>query len=59
MENETQKFNKFKLKSLATLLELEFQKISDLFFADKFVRKAFKYKCSDSIFQLLKTQRTI
>ena len=52
IENGTQKFSKSKLKSLATLFELELQRITDLFFADKFAREAFKYKCSDSIFSV-------
>ena len=42
IENGTQKFSKSKLKSLATLFEYELQKITDLFFADKFAREAFK-----------------
>ena len=50
MENGNQKFSKSKLKSLSILFEYELQKITDLFFADKFAREAFKYKCSDSIF---------
>jgi hypothetical protein len=28
------------------------QKATDLFFADKFAREAFKYKCSESIFSV-------
>lgn len=52
IENGTQKFSKSKLKSLATLFEFELQRITDLFFADKFAREAFKYKCSDSIFSV-------
>ncbi len=50
IENGTQKFSKSKLKKLAELFEIENQKITDLFFGDKFAREAFKYKCSDSIF---------
>lgn len=50
IENGTQKFSKSKLKTLSALLELELQKITDLYFADKFAREAFKYKCSDSVF---------
>lgn len=50
IENDTQKFSKTKLKSLANLFELDLQIITDLFFADKFAKEAFKYKCSDSVF---------
>jgi len=40
------------LKSLATLFEYELQNITDFFFADKFARESFKYKCSDTIFSV-------
>lgn len=50
IENGTQKFSKSKLKSLSKLFSLDFQNITDLFFADKFAREAFKYKCSESVF---------
>ena len=50
IENGSQKFSKSKLKKLAELFKTDFQSITDLFFADKFAREAFKYNCSDSIF---------
>lgn len=50
MENGTQKFSISKLKILSELFQIDNQKINDLFFADKFAREAFKYKCSDSVF---------
>jgi len=34
------------------LLNLDLQRVTDLFFADKFAREAFKYKCSESIFSV-------
>ncbi|MBC8294840.1 MAG: helix-turn-helix transcriptional regulator [Pelagibacterales bacterium] len=52
IENGTQKFSKSKLKSLSKLLNLDLQRVTDLFFADKFAREAFKYKCSESIFSV-------
>ena len=52
IENGTQKFSKSKLQKLSELLEIDFQKINDLFFADKFAREANKYKCSDSVFSV-------
>lgn len=52
IENGTQQFSKSKLKSLSQLLSIDLQKLTDLFFADKFAREAFKYKCSDSIFSV-------
>lgn len=50
IENGSQKFSKSKFDLLSNLFEIDSQKIKDLFFADKFAREAFKYKCSDSIF---------
>ncbi len=52
IENGSQKFSKSKLKKLAELLQIDNQKVTDLFFADKFAREAFKYKCSDAIFMV-------
>ncbi len=50
IENGSQKFSKSKLKKLSELFEMDLQSVTDLFFADKFVREALKYKCSGSIF---------
>lgn len=50
IENGSQKFSKSKLKKLAELFKTDLQTVTDLFFADKFAREAFKYKCSESIF---------
>ena len=52
IENGTQKFSKSKLQSLSKLFNLDLQRVTDLFFADKFAREAFKYKCSESIFSV-------
>ena len=52
IENGTQKFSKTKLESLSKLFNLDMQIVTDLFFADKFAREAFKYKCSESIFSV-------
>ncbi|WP_104733824.1 helix-turn-helix domain-containing protein [Hanstruepera ponticola] len=52
IENGTQKFSKTKLESLSKLFNLDMQNVTDLFFADKFAREAFKYKCSESIFSV-------
>lgn len=52
IENGTQKFSKSKLESLSKLFNLDMQNVTDLFFADKFAREAFKYKCSESIFSV-------
>ncbi len=50
IENGSQKFSKSKLKKLAELFNADLQIVTDLFFADKFVKEALKYKCSESIF---------
>jgi len=50
IENGTQKFSISKLKKLAEVLELDLQKVRDLFFADKFAKEAYKNHCSDNVF---------
>lgn len=52
IENGSQKFSKSKLKKLSELFNMDLQTITDLFFADKFVREALKYKCSESVFSV-------
>ena len=52
IENGSQKFSKLKLKLLSELFQTDLQTVTDLFFADKFAREAFKYKCSESIFSV-------
>jgi Predicted transcription factor, homolog of eukaryotic MBF1 len=50
IENGSQKFSKKKLKQLAQLFEIEFQKINDMFFADKFAVEAYENNCSENVF---------
>lgn len=50
IENGTQKFSKTKLEKLAKLLNIEFQKINDLFYGDFFAAEAYKNQCSDNVF---------
>lgn len=52
IENGTQKFSISKLETLSKILEIDNQKINDLFFADKFAKEALKYKCSESVFSV-------
>lgn len=52
IENDTQKFSISKLKKLSEILKMDSQKINDLFFADKFAKEAYKYKCSESVFSV-------
>ena len=50
--NRTMIKRTFQEKGLEYTSELVLQNVTDLFFADKFAREAFKYKCSDSIFSV-------
>lgn len=52
IENGSQKFSKSKLNKLAELFQTDLQIVTDLYFADKFVKEALKYKCSESIFSV-------
>ena len=58
IENGTQKFSISKLETLSEILEIDNQKINDLFFADKFAKEALKYKCSESVFSVAKNNAT-
>jgi len=66
IENGSQKFSTSKLQKLAELFNIDLQVVTDLFFADKFVRESLKYKCSDNVFKVaeetanyLKTENSI
>ena len=50
IENGSQKFSKSKLKKLSDVFNIEIQKITDLFFADKFAYEAYKNNCSEAVF---------
>jgi len=50
IENGSQNFSKTKLKELAELFEMQFQKLNDLFYADKFAVEAYKNNCTDNVF---------
>jgi transcriptional regulator with XRE-family HTH domain len=58
IENGTQKFSISKLAKLSEILKIDNQKINDLFFADKFAKEAFKYKCSESVFSVAEDNAT-
>lgn len=42
IENGSQKFSRMKLSELATIFDVDFQYIKDLFYADKFASEALK-----------------
>jgi transcriptional regulator with XRE-family HTH domain len=56
IENDKKTFTLNKLKLLAEIFELDYNKLKDLYFADKFAKDAYKYECSESIFSLAQTQ---
>lgn len=50
IENGTQKFSKSKLPKLADIFQIELQKLTDLFYADKFAIEAYVNHCSENVF---------
>ena len=50
IENGTQKFSKSKLHKLSEIFQIELQKLTDLFYADKFAIEAYKNHCSENVF---------
>lgn len=58
IENDRKKFPIDKLELLAQLFKLNYNKVKDLYFADKFAKEAYKYNCSDNIFKVAEDQST-
>ncbi len=52
IENGSQKFSKSKLKELSQIFEIDFQKLTDSFYADKFANEAYYNHCSDNVFEV-------
>ncbi len=50
IENGTQKFSKSKLPKLSEVFQIDLQKITDLFYADKFALEAYENHCSENVF---------
>ncbi|MBN2664621.1 MAG: helix-turn-helix transcriptional regulator [Bacteroidales bacterium] len=50
IENGTQKFSKSKLPKLSEIFQIDLQKITDLFYADKFALEAYENHCSENVF---------
>ena len=57
IENDRKNFPVLKLELLAQLFELDYNKVKDLYFADKFAKEAYKYKCTSNIFQIAESQQ--
>ena len=45
-----------KIELLATLFELDYNTIKDLYFDDKFAKEAFEYNCSEKVFTVAENQ---
>ena len=56
IENDKKRLAITKLELLAKLFEINYSEVKDLYFADKFAKEAFEYKCSDKIFKVAETQ---
>ena len=56
LENDKKKLSVAKLELLAKLFETDYQILKDLYFADKFAKEAFEYKCTEKVYALAETQ---
>lgn len=56
IENDKKPLALNKVKLLAEILEADYEKLKDLYFADKFAKDAYKYKCSESVFSVAEEQ---
>lgn len=45
-----------KLKLLAKVFEIDYKTMGDLYFAHKFAKDAYEYKCSESVFSVTEVQ---
>jgi transcriptional regulator with XRE-family HTH domain len=56
IENDKKPLALNKVKQLAEIFGLDYDKVKDLYFADKFAKDAYKYKCSESVFSVAEAQ---
>lgn len=56
IENDKKPLALEKVKLLAEIFEIDYEKVKDLYFADKFAKDAYKYKCSESVFSVAEAQ---
>ena len=56
IENDKKKMTASKLELLAKLFETDYQTLKDLYFADKFAKEAFEYKCTEKVFSVAEIQ---
>jgi len=58
IENDKKRLSVAKLELLAELFETDYPKLKDRYFADKFAKEAYEYKCSEKVHSLAETQST-
>lgn len=56
IENDKKTLALNKIRLLAEILELDYDEVKDLYFADKFAKDALKYKCSENVFSVAAVQ---
>jgi transcriptional regulator with XRE-family HTH domain len=56
IENDRKMLSISKIELLATLFELNYNTVKDLYFADKFAKEAYEYKCSEKVFSVAESQ---
>ena len=56
IENDKKMLAFNRLKLLAEILDLKFEEVRDLYFADKFAKEAYKNKCSDNVFSVAESE---
>ncbi len=56
IENDKKQLALNKVKQLAEIFGLDYENVKDLYFADKFAKDAYKYKCSENVFIVAETQ---
>lgn len=56
IENDKKTLAFDKVKLLTDAFEIDYQKVKDLYFADRTAKAAYKYKCSDAVFTLAEQQ---
>src|ERR1700733_4494699 len=56
IENDKKMLAPSKLKLLSEILDMRFEEVKDLYFADKFAKEAIKNKCSDTVFSVAESE---
>lgn len=56
IENDKKPLSLNKIKRLAEVFEIDYEKVNDLYFADRFAKDAYRYKCSENVFSVAEEQ---